>query len=456
MESLTDTESKIYNLIKSCNDDIFVLINPYEIDIFQKNRIEINKIIFHKYDSYYPSYNYIEIIKFYKKEYSIPAKNIYLLGGGKYYGSYYSTVNAENAENIENIYIENEFNCLKYLSKYKDEILLKDTDNKDNAALIHLLTKKYMNNLFYSSINTGIIGVEGYFRFYHKYYTYLDTIDTIYIINRSFDDFCQTAEKSHKSKIVYLNINVGKLFYTNPEFIAFYRSRTDFNNNNYFKTHFNFNSTFSEIVPGIYIGNDSYKYINKGVNITIPEDITHIMNVSNDTIDPCDLPYDNIIYQYFPINEREKDNNISRATLVAAADRLYELIQNDSKVLVHCSVGMNRSPAVVILYFMKYCQMTLYEAYMCVLTKRHIFTSFELFDILYKEAIALCGGDSSKIISPLKIRTNYAHNFADYGAYLFSLYDIMHLEKLMVDSAPPLHSKISFRWLQCKLFLGWR
>jgi hypothetical protein len=166
------------------------------------------------------------------------------------------------------------------------------------------------------------------------------------------------------------------------------------------------------------------------------------MNVSDDVIEPEKIPYSNIVYEYYPIDEREKDTNITKNKLLSAVDRLHELIEANNKVFVHCSVGMNRSPAVVLLYLIKYRRMTLFGAYNLICTKRFIYTSYELFDIIYNETISIVAAEpkksvfsfwsnlQNKVISPLKLRTNYAYNFSQNGAHMFSLYDIIEIRRL--------------------------
>ncbi len=92
---------------------------------------------------------------------------------------------------------------------------------------------------------------------------------------------------------------------------------------------------------------------------------------------------------------------------------------------VHCSLGVNRSPATIILYLMKYEGYTLYNAYKTVAVKKDIWTAPYLFDILYNEALKL----EKDPISPLKILTHemtIVNN--DDTRYVFSLYDTIHLE----------------------------
>ena len=72
--------------------------------------------------------------------------------------------------------------------------------------------------------------------------------------------------------------------------------------------------------------------------------------------------------------------------------------------------------------------MTLYDAYKMIAEKRRIFTSVELFDILYKEAKSM----DKHVISPLKLRTNYTYCFCENTAYMFSLYDVIYLDSLWI------------------------
>ena len=68
--------------------------------------------------------------------------------------------------------------------------------------------------------------------------------------------------------------------------------------------------------------------------------------------------------------------------------------------------------------------MTLYEAYKKLAIKRRIFTSIPLFDILQEEDKR----NHDTMISPLKFRTHYAMNFCERTAYMFALYDMIHLD----------------------------
>lgn len=445
MESM-NPEEKIYNLIKSKSDEkncIFVLVNRYEVKILENNYIKIKNIKYHCFDRYGDSQSHDKIIEQYKSY----DGEVYLLGTGPISEYYYDkTV-------IPNIYWERNFNCLKYLSLYSDEIIssikrtkydkfatdeeFEEYKLKENATFVETLKNEYKKSLFYCCNNIGIIGVEGYIDFHKDFYEYVESLEYIYIINGGYSEFTSWLIRSkYKDKVKHLSVYVAELFKSNPELIAYYRIVKDTYGRNYINKHYNLTYVNTRINDQIILGNDSYKHIKyykeskEKYYVYFPEDeITHILNVSDEEIRINDIPGKSIIYENYAISEREKDNNISKATLFRAVDRLHELIQLDKKnvIYVHCSLGMNRSPSVILLYFIKYCGMTLYEAYKFISLKRQIFTSADLFKIIYEEALLLHPGDT---ISPLKLRTHYAYNFCEPGAYMFSLYDIFELEKI--------------------------
>ncbi len=448
-----DIETKVYNLIKS-TDAKFILINKYEIDLFTINKIQIKGITFNIFDSYSKAIDsYLN-----KNE-----ANIYILCIDEFTKYDYDSKKLENVD----IHIIGKFNSLKYLSKFTSEIIIEELDDQKqinaNNLFIETLKNNYMTSLFLCSYNTGIVGVEGYYDFHDKFYKWLPTVTNIYIINANvpaysrrihssygssssfssryqYTDFSKILNSEHKNKIKYLDVYVGKLYQTNPELIAYYRSPNIFGHvtDNYLYFYYNFNRTLSKINEQIIIGTDSYKYINLSYkynkncnNDWFPtNEITHIINVSNDPIDPSEIPSNSITYEHYPISESEEDNSKTKEILFKATERLHELLENKANIVyIHCSLGVNRSPAVVLLYFIKYHSLSLYQALKLISIKRRIFTSTKIFDIIYKEANGLNEANDNQI-SPLKLRTNYAINFCEPTAFYFSLYDVIYLENL--------------------------
>lgn len=439
-----DIEMNIYNLIQEesllpSSRKLFILINPYEIDILKRNnKIKIKGIQMHYYDRWDTYNSYRNVINTYKDD-TYKENEIYLLGVGPLY-----SFDLKKIPDNSNIHVIENFNSLKYISKYSDEVIINNYPGVDNEKFVNLLKSSHMTCLFYCDYNTGIIGIEGYASFYDDFEKYLDTIETFYMINTNkYSDFVKILEKSlynnkstimktienciKTSKIQFLDVNISKLYKTNPELIAYYRIPKN-NEQNYINLYNNFDYKISKITDQIFIGSDTYKCeLTHKYNVEwFPNDITHIINVSDSEIDLENLSNTTFTYEYYPISEREKDVDKTRKCLFEAVERLNALISDNKKVFIHCSLGVNRSPSVVILYLIKYQKMTLYEAYKLISKNRIIFTSTELFDILYKEALKI----EKDIISPLKIRTHYAYNFCQPNAYLFGLYDTIYLEEL--------------------------
>jgi len=314
-----DSELKVYNLIKENETNyssIFILINPYEIDLLKRNRIQIKGVTFQYYDKWdrYNSYN--NVINFYKEKKH--DGNIYLLDTGPI-----QEYQLKDFPKDSNIYIETNFNSLKYLSQFNTEVIRQENKNDElnNQIFLDKLKKDYMTSLFYCDYNTGIIGIEGYVNFHEKFYKYIDSVKNIYIINNNKyhdSEFIYWLLKSeYKDKIKYIEINVGKLFQTNPELIAYYRVRKDTDRDNYITIYKEFNNYMSKITDQITIGSDSYKYNSND----FPEDITHIINVSDDEIESTCMPNNHVVYEYYPISEREKDNNKKKKMLLIEKER---------------------------------------------------------------------------------------------------------------------------------------
>ena len=453
----TCPETTIYNLIQAqdATDSThkFIIINQHEIKLLQENGIVIKGISCHFYDERDPRQRNKPIIKIYQEKFEqAPETKFYLLGLGSLYTFEIDKYYKEHPEQPR-LNIESDFNVLKYLSMYSDQIMVSDEylkghntpDEKErlatNAKFVETLKAHYKTSLFYCSYDTGIAGVEGYMDYREEFYKYLDDVATIYIVNSKYykTQFMHWLEKSpHASKVKYIQVHVADLYRTNPELIAYYRNPMGLRVNNYLDTHYGFQVSCSQIDDGIYLGTDSYGHIryfrdNKEERDTswFPEDkITHIINVSDEPLKPpYGLPNDSILYEHYSISERGNNPQGTREMLLKAVERLHELLDIESKtgIYIHCSLGMNRSPSVVLLYLIKYKQMTLYEAYCYVAKKRRIFTSIELFDIIYEEAKVM-----GKVDIPVcKLRTHYCMNFCEKPAYLFALYDTMHLERVL-------------------------
>lgn len=94
----------------------------------------------------------------------------------------------------------------------------------------------------------------------------------------------------------------------------------------------------------------------------------------------------NISIYHYPIIE---DINITQyaanncKSIVDAADMLNELIKQNKKVYLHCYMGINRSVATAILYFIKHKQMSLYDAFKMITCRKMINIGLDLLEILY-------------------------------------------------------------------------
>ena len=89
--------------------------------------------------------------------------------------------------------------------------------------------------------------------------------------------------------------------------------------------------------------------------------VTHILICGNNLIDwhPNDF-----IYLTLPIEDNEKQN-ISKYFCAA-----FDFIENSSVVYIHCTMGVSRSPTILISYLMRKEKIKLKEAMIFVKSKR--------------------------------------------------------------------------------------
>jgi len=106
--------------------------------------------------------------------------------------------------------------------------------------------------------------------------------------------------------------------------------------------------SYSKIVDNFYLGNQYSSQTIKNVNliISIGCNSKHISNrVEN-----------------IKISIRDKDTADITPFLDPVCDTINTYLSNKKNVLIHCKAGMNRSPAFVIAYLIKYKDMNLEQA----------------------------------------------------------------------------------------------
>ena len=119
----------------------------------------------------------------------------------------------------------------------------------------------------------------------------------------------------------------------------------------------------SEIIPNLFVGNlvDSAGF--KGKSICVLEQRETF--AENATWIP--------ILTYLPASvEGVTIPRADKKQLDTAADVIESLLASDSKVLVHCAAGIERSPLVVVWYLHTKAGKTIDNAYELVLSKRSI------------------------------------------------------------------------------------
>lgn len=110
-----------------------------------------------------------------------------------------------------------------------------------------------------------------------------------------------------------------------------------------------------------------------------PNTFQHVLicvdNLKEESIERMKNKLSTMIY-YYDIDDDSSLYNVANEYLkgqfLGMANKVNELIKCGNKVCVCCHAGMSRSITVIILYLMKYHQLSLFDAYKLVLSKRPI------------------------------------------------------------------------------------
>lgn len=112
-------------------------------------------------------------------------------------------------------------------------------------------------------------------------------------------------------------------------------------------------------------------------------EITHILNISNEE----DKDYPGIKSLFININDNEYNNNDNSIDNYFSMTYNYiqEVINTNGRVLVHCNMGISRSPTIIISYLMKSLQKPYDEILEFVKLKRPIIEPCLIFEIILLE-----------------------------------------------------------------------
>ena len=121
---------------------------------------------------------------------------------------------------------------------------------------------------------------------------------------------------------------------------------------------------YNEIVTGVYLGNK-----NSLETLDLPEN-SLIINCTPDI--PIPEKYRNHIRLPVKDDPYESDTLFKLLCDTDVLHRMYSSLSNNINVLVHCSMGMQRSCAVVACYLVKYHKMTPADAIQYIRTRRPI------------------------------------------------------------------------------------
>lgn len=418
-------EDKLYEYIKNKNiNDKFEIINTNNLicSLKYKNLSTtfIKKVIT-KSERYIDNFNLYfcveeEFEEQFEKMCLINNSQIHLLGN-------------DFSENFKSKYkgkiIILDVNILKYIAEHPDEIQIdnENKNNNNNEILKHKLLTEYNTALFWTNYDINIVGICGYKPFKKEYMKYLNTLKKIYIVEcNDFFEIKHHPFKNENIEIEYIkNIDIRQLIKKYPYLIAYHRLKINYNT--YYIDRFYDFKRIATVSNQIFIGCDIY-IREWDIKFFKENNITDILNVSEDISYIKNNEREKYNYHNIPISECYFSEN--KKSIYCAIELLNKLIQDNKKIYVHCAAGVNRSPAVVILYLMKYQKYTMFEAYEKLAKLRWIWTMPSLLDIIYEYAKQT----EKNPISPLFIINHEETIMNDDARMVFALYDYLHLHNI--------------------------
>lgn len=128
------------------------------------------------------------------------------------------------------------------------------------------------------------------------------------------------------------------------------------------------NRSAVEIIPGLWLGNIKARF---NTEFLKENGITHVINcatrkkIQKYAEKPEHMQFDSL--KYIDLNLRDKGDELSKQLLYDSYDKVSDLIltllQQGSRLLVHCYAGKYRSPSIIMAFLIKQAHMTYTEVY---------------------------------------------------------------------------------------------
>ena len=122
---------------------------------------------------------------------------------------------------------------------------------------------------------------------------------------------------------------------------------------------------FHKIIDGLYLSDYSGAF---NISHLVKYKITHIVVCAREL--ECRFPED-FEYLHLELDDLPKSSIVPYLNLVT--DFIHSALQSDNTVLVHCAMGISRSPSIVIAYLMRYHCLSYSDA-LTLVTKCHAST----------------------------------------------------------------------------------
>ncbi len=116
---------------------------------------------------------------------------------------------------------------------------------------------------------------------------------------------------------------------------------------------------YSEIIPGLYLGDAGFVYETPASTFNLI--VNCCPEISCSYKDDACLT-ESILYLKFLDRKEENQRLIKLLDQTQVLNKIHTALQENKRVMVHCAMGQQRSPTIIVCYLVQYCGFNVKDA----------------------------------------------------------------------------------------------